>query len=62
MAWKPPLASPVQEATMTNCPAGGPRCPEWLCDCFAAQFPDDPEEWGKLHPEFYAIGETDDDA
>lgn len=38
-----------------ECPAGGPRCPEWLCDCFSYQFPDQPEEWGKLHPELFEV-------
>lgn len=38
-----------------ECPAmpGSRRCPEWVCDCFIAQFPEDPLG---LHPEVFRVG------
>lgn len=44
------------------CPAYGPGskvCPRTLCDCFLDQFPDDMEQAGAPHPEFYAVTPTD---
>lgn len=38
-----------------ECPMGGPRCPEAICDCFIEQFPDDMEQAGGLHPEFFTV-------
>lgn len=40
------------------CPAWGPGsqvCPRDMCDCFIDQFPDDMEQAGALHPEFYRV-------
>lgn len=40
------------------CPGFGPGssvCPPSICDCFIDQFPDDMEQAGALHPEFYRI-------
>lgn len=36
----------------TQCPLGGPRCPESICDCFIEQYPDDPMG---LHPEAFVV-------
>lgn len=30
-------------------------CPRDICDCFIDQFPDDMEQAGALHPEFYTV-------
>lgn len=38
-----------------HCPAGGPACPPWICDCFIEHFLHDPEQAGALHPEFYTV-------
>lgn len=37
---------------MTDCPLGGPRCPESICDCFIDTHPDDPLG---LHPEDFIV-------
>lgn len=40
------------------CPAYGPGhpvCSHSICDCFIDQFPDDMEQAGALHPEFYTV-------
>lgn len=36
----------------SQCPMGGERCPEDICDCFIEQFPDNPLG---LHPELYTV-------
>lgn len=46
---------------MNECPMGGPQCPESICDCFSYDFPDNPEEWGKLHPELFVVRGTEDE-
>lgn len=38
-----------------QCPLGGPRCPEAICDCFIEQFPNDPAQALALHPEFFIV-------
>lgn len=35
-----------------SCPLGGPRCPEWECDCFIDLYPDDPMG---IHPEAFVV-------
>jgi hypothetical protein len=30
-------------------------CPRSICDCFIDQFPDDMEQAGALHPEFFTV-------
>lgn len=35
-----------------QCPLGGPRCHEAICDCFIDQYPTDPLG---LHPEAYVV-------
>ena len=30
-------------------------CPRDVCDCFIDQFPDDMEQAGALHPEFFVV-------
>lgn len=35
-----------------ECPLGGPRCPEAICDCFIDLYPDDPLG---LHPEAFLV-------
>ena len=40
------------------CPAfgpGSPVCPRSICDCFIDQFPDDMEQAGAIHPEFFEV-------
>jgi len=40
------------------CPAYGPGsavCPRSICDCFIDQFPEDMEQAGALHPEFFTV-------
>ena len=40
------------------CPAWGPgstTCPPSICDCFIAEFPDDMEQAGAIHPEFFSV-------
>lgn len=40
------------------CPAWGPGsavCPRDMCDCFIDQFPNDMEQAGGVHPEFYRV-------
>ena len=40
------------------CPAYGPGskvCPRSICDCFIDEFPDDMEQAGALHPEFFVV-------
>lgn len=39
-------------------PRGLDRCPPSICDCFVADYPDDP--FG-LHPEAFVIGEPADE-
>lgn len=42
------------------CPAYGPGsevCARAICDCFIDEFPDDVEQAGSLHPEFFGGGQ-----
>lgn len=45
---------------MSYCPAYPqdakvPKCPASICDCFIDQFPDDPDQAGAPHPEFFVV-------
>lgn len=42
-----------------QCPLGGPRCHEAVCDCWIDQYPDSPLA---LHPEAYVVGKRINDA
>ena len=51
--------TPPDAGTGPRCPAGGRRCPSWLCDCFVNECDGCASgtcPTGGLHPELFAVG------